>query len=151
MRDDELLPTTLVATYTYVNPVIAVFLGWLVLPRREPPPDVLLITIDTLRHDAFFGEAEGPAPMPRTAAFAERGAVFDSFYSATNVTQPTHATEPATIAARHSTHVIQRRNMVPTLGVAVARMPSRSAGDRCRSVGAGTTDQVVPAPANISG
>jgi arylsulfatase A-like enzyme len=30
--------------------------------------------------------------MPLTAAFAERGAVFESFYAATNVTQPTHAT-----------------------------------------------------------
>jgi arylsulfatase A-like enzyme len=30
--------------------------------------------------------------MPLTAAFAERGAVFESSYAATNVTQPTHAT-----------------------------------------------------------
>jgi drug/metabolite transporter (DMT)-like permease len=30
----RLLPTTLVTTYTYVNPVIAVFLGWLVLGER---------------------------------------------------------------------------------------------------------------------
>lgn len=27
----KVLPTTLVATYTYVNPVIAVFLGWLLI------------------------------------------------------------------------------------------------------------------------
>lgn len=30
----RLLPTSIVTTYAYVNPVIAVFLGWLIL--REP-------------------------------------------------------------------------------------------------------------------
>ncbi|MDM7915657.1 MAG: DMT family transporter, partial [Candidatus Eisenbacteria bacterium] len=28
---DRLLPTRIVATYSYVNPVLAVFLGWLLL------------------------------------------------------------------------------------------------------------------------
>jgi arylsulfatase A-like enzyme len=60
--------------------------------QRDRPTRLVLITIDTLRHDAFFGESGGPTPMPLTAAFAERGAVFESFYAATNVTQPTHAT-----------------------------------------------------------
>jgi arylsulfatase A-like enzyme len=60
--------------------------------RRDRATRLVLITIDTLRHDAFFGEAGGATPMPLTAAFAERGAVFESFYAATNVTQPTHAT-----------------------------------------------------------
>jgi len=59
---------------------------------RDRPTRLVLITIDTLRHDAFFGEPGGPTPMPLTAAFAERGAVFENFYAATNVTQPTHAT-----------------------------------------------------------
>lgn len=33
----KLLPTTLVATYAYVNPVIAVFLGWLILKESLTP------------------------------------------------------------------------------------------------------------------
>jgi arylsulfatase A-like enzyme len=60
--------------------------------QRDRPTRLVLITIDTLRHDAFFGESGGPTPMPLTAAFSERGAVFESFYATTNVTQPTHAT-----------------------------------------------------------
>jgi len=51
---------------------------------------VVLITIDTLRYDAFTGES-GESSMPITRAFAERGQIFTSFYSASNATQPTHA------------------------------------------------------------
>jgi hypothetical protein len=51
---------------------------------------VVLITIDTLRHDAFMGEP-GASLMPITRAFAERGQTFASFYSASSSTQPTHA------------------------------------------------------------
>lgn len=50
-------------------------------PRR-----VVLVTLDTLRHDSF------DATMPATRALAERGLIFDDFYSATSTTQPTHAT-----------------------------------------------------------
>ena len=53
---------------------------------------VVLITIDTLRSDAFAGNSWRDSAMPRTAAIAGAGAVFDHFYSAANTTQPSHAT-----------------------------------------------------------
>jgi arylsulfatase A-like enzyme len=55
---------------------------------KGPPARVVLITLDTLRYDSLFGES---GVMPRLAARAESGLVFDRFYSATSSTQPTHA------------------------------------------------------------
>ena len=56
----------------------------------DPSPDaatrVVLVTVDTWRLDGFT-----PELMPRTAAFAQRGLVFDQHYAASSVTQPTHA------------------------------------------------------------
>ncbi len=52
---------------------------------------IVLITLDTLRADSFFGSAERPSSMPRTLALAARGAIYDHFYAATSVTQPSHA------------------------------------------------------------
>ncbi|MCB9897018.1 MAG: sulfatase [Planctomycetes bacterium] len=50
---------------------------------------VVLVTLDTLRADAFLpGEH---ASMPRLAATAARGAVFTESYAATSSTQPSHA------------------------------------------------------------
>ena len=56
------------------------------LPRER----VVLITIDTLRYDAF-ADGAGGSSMPATRAFAERGQIFERFYSASSATQPTHA------------------------------------------------------------
>jgi arylsulfatase A-like enzyme len=57
-------------------------------PEAERPVRLVLITLDTLRLDGFDGER---AAMPATAAWAERGLVFDNAYAATTTTQPTHA------------------------------------------------------------
>ncbi len=47
---------------------------------------IVLITLDTLRYDAYL------SAMPRTREWAEGAAVFQRYYSATSTTQPTHAT-----------------------------------------------------------
>lgn len=52
----------------------------------EPPERLVLITIDTLRFDAF------PASMPATTELARGCAVFEHFFAASSSTQPTHAT-----------------------------------------------------------
>jgi len=52
---------------------------------------VVLVTIDTLRYEEFAGDDSTPSAMPRTRAFAERGLVFESSFSATSTTQPSHA------------------------------------------------------------
>ncbi len=56
--------------------------------RRNDDLRVVLITLDTLRHDSFAGNA---TTMPRLRQWAERATVFDRFYAATASTQPTHA------------------------------------------------------------
>ena len=53
---------------------------------------VVLISLDTLRLDAFTGAEGVPSAMPRLRARAERGARLSRFYAATSITQPTHAT-----------------------------------------------------------
>lgn len=63
--------------------------------RTEPHKRVVLITLDTLRHDSFAGAAHGNAQgtqMPFTRRWAEKGRVFERCYAATSTTQPTHAT-----------------------------------------------------------
>lgn len=58
----------------------------------EPQPRrVVLITLDTLRLDAFAGAAGSQTAMPLTRARASRGLVFERFYAATSTTQPSHA------------------------------------------------------------
>jgi arylsulfatase A-like enzyme len=60
--------------------------------RREPAVRVVVITLDTLREDAFTGGPETPSAMPRLLARAERGARFSRFYASTSTTDPSHAT-----------------------------------------------------------
>ena len=60
-------------------------------PRPAPPVRIVLITLDTLRLDRFEDEPGQTSRMPRTRAFAERGLRFESFWSASSATQPTHA------------------------------------------------------------
>jgi arylsulfatase A-like enzyme len=58
----------------------------------RPPRRIVLVTLDTLRLDSFFGNDERESTMPLTLAHARMGHVFPHFYSATSTTQPTHAT-----------------------------------------------------------
>ncbi|MCP5043049.1 MAG: sulfatase [bacterium] len=53
---------------------------------------VVLITLDTLRYDRFEGSENQPSKMPLTRAHAERGLVFERYYTISGVTQPVHAT-----------------------------------------------------------
>jgi len=53
---------------------------------------LVLVTLDTLRYDRFVPTGDQPGAMPRTWAHAQRGRVFDRFYTVSGVTQPAHAT-----------------------------------------------------------
>ncbi len=66
-------------------------------PRAEDPKDasiptrVVLITLDTLRLDSFSGGGDGPPQMARTVEWAQRGAVFQNYFSCSSTTLPAHA------------------------------------------------------------
>lgn len=55
------------------------------------PQRLVLITLDTLRWDAFAGGERGESAMPLLAARAEQGVVFERHYASSSTTQPTHA------------------------------------------------------------
>ena len=57
--------------------------------QAQRPIRIVLVTLDTLRLDAFDGPASA---MPEMRAWAERGLIFDQYYSVTATTRPTHAT-----------------------------------------------------------
>jgi arylsulfatase A-like enzyme len=56
----------------------------------ESKQRIVLITIDTLRYDGLES-GDASSRMPITAALARRGQRFQEAYSASSVTQPTHA------------------------------------------------------------
>jgi arylsulfatase A-like enzyme len=56
----------------------------------EPRQRLVLITLDTLRHDSLAGRGK-EAGMPRLSELGARGLVFENFFSATSSTQPSHA------------------------------------------------------------
>ncbi len=58
------------------------------LPPR--PVRVVLITLDTLRLDSFAGRGGVESLMPRTLERAGRGLVFESHFTASSTTMPTH-------------------------------------------------------------
>jgi drug/metabolite transporter (DMT)-like permease len=57
----HLLPTRLVFTYGYVNPVIAAFLGWLVLGERIAGPTLAGASLVLLGVAGHFGRTGSPS------------------------------------------------------------------------------------------
>jgi arylsulfatase A-like enzyme len=58
---------------------------------QQPLPDILLITIDTLRADALEPYGATDTLTPKIAAFAEQGVVYDSATTPMPLTRPAHA------------------------------------------------------------
>ncbi len=67
-------------------------IGWLVAGRRQRPPDVLLVTIDTLRADRVGAYGYAKAETPTLDGLAARGVRVERVQSAAPVTGPSHAT-----------------------------------------------------------
>jgi arylsulfatase A-like enzyme/Tfp pilus assembly protein PilF len=65
---------------------------WLLLTRHSPPPNVLVVTIDTLRADRVGVYGHGAAATPHLDALARRGTRFENALSAVPLTGPSHAT-----------------------------------------------------------
>lgn len=60
-------------------------------PRAEPPPSVLLVTIDTLRADRLGCYGDAKAKTPVLDALAAGGTRFDQVFSVAPITLPAHA------------------------------------------------------------
>src|SRR3954471_12224402 len=60
-------------------------------PRVQPPPNVLLITVDTLRADRLGAYGYARARTPVFDALARRGARFARTYAAAPITLTSHA------------------------------------------------------------
>ena len=58
---------------------------------EERPRRIVLITLDTLRWDAFVGDALHPPAMPRVLAWAKQARVFRRHFAVSSSTGPTHA------------------------------------------------------------
>jgi len=74
--------------------LLAGAVGWLVgcgPPHGAGPPDVLLITVDTLRADYVHVYGFPQAITPSIDALAERGALFETAIAASSRTVPSHA------------------------------------------------------------
>jgi arylsulfatase A-like enzyme/Tfp pilus assembly protein PilF len=73
--------------------VLAVAAGvWLWVGRTVRRPNLLLVTIDTLRADHVGAYGYAPAPTPVLDGLARRGVRFDAVQTAAPLTGPSHAT-----------------------------------------------------------
>ena len=73
-------------------PLLALLLPLALATCREARPvRVVLVTLDTLRYDALVPAPGAESAMPLLLARARDGALFERFYAATSVTQPSHA------------------------------------------------------------
>ncbi len=64
---------------------------WLARPRPGPPPNVLLVTIDTLRFDRVGAYGYAAAETPVMDALARRGVRFTTAIAHAPLTAPSHA------------------------------------------------------------
>lgn len=85
------LAAVLLAAAALVVAFLLVLRGGAVPLRSPREHRVVLVTLDTLRLDAFLGSADRPSAMEELRERAGSCAVFDRFYSATATTQPSHA------------------------------------------------------------
>ncbi len=82
--------------------VCAVLLGSIAC-RRESPPNILLVTIDTARADAFGPYGSKLGSTPTIDALAREGVVFEQAMSPVPLTLPSHASLlTGTFPPRHS-------------------------------------------------
>ena len=71
--------------------LLAVFATPMITPERDDRPNLLIISIDTLRKDAISPYGADPAKTPKLQSLADRGVVFDQFWSTAPWTLPAYA------------------------------------------------------------
>jgi arylsulfatase A-like enzyme len=100
-------------------------------PSSWRPPDVLLISLDTLRADALMTYGSARDTTPRLAQLAEQSIVFDRAYAPTPHTLPSHAS--LFTGLYPDTHGLVERGAVlsaeiPTLAELLSRQGYQTAG-----------------------
>jgi arylsulfatase A-like enzyme/Tfp pilus assembly protein PilF len=106
-----------------VAAIVAVFAAWWVLsPARSRGPNLILITIDTLRADHVGAYGAKSGATPTLDALALRGARFDQVQAAVPLTGPSHAT--ILTGQYPPTHGV-RGNVVFTLGSTYPTLATR--------------------------
>ena len=71
--------------------LVAVFANPMITPERDDRPNLLVISIDTLRKDAISPYGADPAKTPKLQSLADNGVVFDQFWSTAPWTLPAYA------------------------------------------------------------
>jgi arylsulfatase len=71
--------------------LLALLAAALVVLQDRRGERIVLITLDTLRYDAFAGAGDRSPAMPELRRWAAEATVFERCYSATSTTQPSHA------------------------------------------------------------
>jgi len=117
------------------DPRLIFLCAWLVVSTlacddSQKPPDVILVSIDTLRADALEVREDGWINMPRLAAFAEESYVFSKAYTQSPHTIVSHATmltglTPRTHGARADRPLSETHT---TLAEALSELGYRTAG-----------------------
>ena len=72
--------------------IMAVVLGLAAAGCAPPRPNIVLVSIDTLRADAVYGKSNRRAETPVLDGLAERGVRFEYAYAPSSWTAPSMAT-----------------------------------------------------------
>jgi arylsulfatase A-like enzyme len=72
--------------------VASILIGLVACAPQPPPPNVVLIVLDTVRADGVGGKVNGHAVTPHLDRLATTGVRFDSAYATAPWTLPSHAT-----------------------------------------------------------
>jgi arylsulfatase A-like enzyme len=118
------------ASLTCVVLAVSLGIGWLGCARTDAPgdrPNVLLITVDTLRADFLSSYGFQAKTSPNIDALAAQGVVFDRAIATSSATAPSHASIMTSRYTRQ--HSISYRNGDTTLqGVKTLAEVLRNAG-----------------------
>lgn len=100
----------------------------LILPELAPAsgsgerrPNVVLVTLDTVRRDAVgaYASSRAPSPTPFLDSLAARGLVFEQAWSACNATSPSHASLMTGLAVQDH-GVLDNRSLLAAENVTLA-------------------------------
>ena len=80
--------------------LVTVFANPMIVPRSDRRPNLLVISIDTLRRDALSPYGADPESTPNLQRLADRGVVLDQFWTTAPWTLPACSCAPCFILTR---------------------------------------------------